>query len=118
MFGKAMSFDSKRVWDALTYYIVQTVVLVGVSTTLVYVLGMVGVVDGGAGSFFDGGETYKLIGTAFVLLLTSGILFGKGLSNDLFAFALGILAVYLAWDSSVMLGMIPVALLSTLDGKK
>ncbi|MBI2234704.1 MAG: hypothetical protein HYU57_06955, partial [Micavibrio aeruginosavorus] len=46
MFGKAMNFDSKGVWDALTYYIVQLVVLVGVSTTLVHVLGMVGVVEG------------------------------------------------------------------------
>lgn len=117
MFGKAMNFDSKRVWDALTYYIVQMVVLVGVSTTLVHVLGMVGVVEG-AGSFFDGGDTYTLIGTAFVLLVSSGILFSKGLSNDLFAFALTILAVYLAWDNSVLMGMIPVALMSTFDAKK
>ena len=117
MFGKTLSFDSKRVWDALTYYIVQTVILVGVSTTLVYALGMFGVVDGG-GSFFDGGETYKLIGTAFVLLVSSGILYSTGLSNDLFAFALTAIAVYLAWDSSVMLAMIPVALMSTFDSKK
>lgn len=117
MFGKALNFDSKRVWDALTYYIVQLVVLVGVSTTLVHVLGMVGVVEG-AGSFFDGGDIYTTIGTAFVLLVSSGILFSKGLSNDLFAFALTVVAVYLSWDSSVMMGMIPVALLSTLDAKK
>ncbi len=117
MFGKTMNFDSKRVWDAFTYYIVQTVVLVGIATTLVYALGMFGVVDGG-GSFFEGGETYTMIGTAFVLLLSSGLLFSKGLSNDLLAFAVTILAVYLAWDHSVMMGMIPVALLSTFDSRK
>ena len=117
MFGKAMNFDSKRVWDSLTYYIVQMVVLVGVSTVLVHVLGMVGVVEGGGG-FFEGSDTYTLIGTAFVLLVSSGILFSKGLSNDLFAFALTVLAVYLAWDNSVLLGMIPVALLSTFDSRK
>jgi len=117
MFGKTLSFDSKRVWDALTYYIVQMIVLVGVSTVLVYALGMFGVVDGG-GSFFEGGETYKLIGTAFVLLIASGILYSKGLSNDMFAFALTVLAIYLAWDTSVMLAMIPVALMSTFDAKK
>lgn len=116
MFGKTLSFDSKRVWEAFTFYIVQTVVLVGVATTLVYALGMFGVVDGG-GSFFEGGDTYTLIGTAFVLLVSSGILYSKGLSSDLFAFALTVIAVYLAWDSSVLLGMIPVALMSTFDKK-
>lgn len=117
MFGKTLNFDSKRVWDAFTYYIVQTVVLVGVATTLVYGLGMVGVVHEN-GSFFAGGETYRMIGTAFVLLISSGLLFSKGLSNDLFAFAVTILAIYLSWHNSVMLGMIPVALMSTFDAKK
>jgi len=117
MFGKALNFDSKRVGDALSYYIVQMVVLVGVSTVLMHVLGMVGVVDG-AGSFFEGGDNYTLIGTAFVLLISSGMLFSKGLSNDLFAFALTIAAVYLSWHDSVMVGMIPVALMSTFDSKK
>lgn len=117
MFGKAMNFDSKRVWDAFTYYVVQTVVMVGVATTLVYVLGMVGVMHGG-GNFFDGGDNYRTIGTAFVLLITSSMLFSKGLSNDMFAFAMTVLALYLSWHHNVMLGMIPVALLSTFDGKK
>lgn len=117
MFGRSLSFDSKRVWDALTYYIVQTVILVGVATTLVYAMNMFGVIDGG-GSFFDGGETYTIIGTAFVLLISSGILYSKGLSNDLFAFALTAIAVYLAWDVNIMLAMIPVALMSTFDAKK
>jgi hypothetical protein len=117
MFGKTLSFDSKRVWDAFTYYIVQTVVLVGVATTLVYGLNMFGVVHE-TGSFFAGGETYRLIGTAFVLLVSSGMLYSKGLSNDMFAFAVTVLAIYLAWDHSVMLAMMPVALMSTFDAKK
>ena len=117
MFGKSLSFDSKRVWDALTYYVVQMIVLVGVSTVLVYALGMFGVVEGGGG-FFDGGEIYRLIGTAFVLLIASGILYSKGLSNDMFAFAMTALAVYLAWDTNILLAMVPVALMSTFDAKK
>lgn len=117
MFGKAMNFDSKRVWDAFTYYIVQTVVLVGVATTLVYGLNMFGVVHE-SGSFFAGGETYRMIGSCFVLLVSSGILYSKGLSNDMFAFAVTVAAIWLAWDHSVMLGMVPVALLSTFDSKK
>ena len=45
------------------------------------------------------------------------------LMDTIFAFptlllALTVVAVYLSWDSSVMMGMIPVALLSTLDAKK
>lgn len=117
MFGKTLNFDSKRVWDAFTYYIVQTVVLVGVATTLVYGLNMFGVVSE-SGSFFAGGETYRVIGSAFVLLISSGILYSKGLSNDMFAFAVTVLAIWLSWHNSVMLGMIPVALLSTFDAKK
>jgi hypothetical protein len=117
MFGKTLNFDSKRVWDAFTYYIVQTVVLVGVATTLVYGLDMFGVVHE-KGSFFAGGDTYRMIGSCFVLLVSSGILYSKGLSNDMFAFAVTMLAVWLSWHHSVMLGMVPVALMSTFDAKK
>jgi len=117
MFGKTLSFDSNRVWEAFTFYIVQTVVLVGVATTLVYGLNMFGVVHE-SGSFFAGGETYRLIGTCFVLLVSSGMLYSKGLSNDMFAFAVTVLAIWLSWQHSVMLAMIPVALMSTFDAKK
>jgi hypothetical protein len=117
MFGKTLNFDSNRVWEAFTFYIVQTVVLVGVATTLVYGLNMFGVVHE-SGSVFAGGETYRLIGTCFVLLVSSGMLYSKGLSNDMFAFAVTVLAIWLSWHNSVMLAMIPVALMSTFDAKK
>lgn len=117
MFGKTLSFDSNRVWEAFTFYIVQTVVIVGVATTLVYGLNMFGVTHE-SGNFFAGGGIYREIGTAFVLLIASGMLYSKGLSNDMFAFAVTVLAVWLSWHHSAMFGMIPVALMSTFDAKK
>lgn len=117
MFGKVFSINQKTVWDAIMFYVVQTVILVGVSTTLVYVLGMMGVVEG-AGSFFDGGSVHTMIGTAFVLLLASGIVMSKGLSSDIFSIVLAITGIYLAWSTGVLLGLIPVALLSTFDARK
>lgn len=116
MFGKVFSINQKTVMDAVTFFVVQTVILVGVSTTLAYVLGMMGVVDG-AGSFFDGGSIHTMIGTAFVLLLASGIVMSKGLSSDIFSIIVAFAGVYLAWTTGVLLGLIPVALLSTFDAR-
>ena len=114
MFGKYTDVSAQRdVVGAVVFYFAQMVVLVGLSSVLVHFLGMAGVVDGG-GSFFDGGEFYTLIGTAFVLLLSGAVLRAKGMTNDLFAVVCAIAAIYLSWDMSVMIGMIPVALLTTM----
>lgn len=117
MFGKVISINQKTVTDAIMFYIVQTVILVGISTTLAYVLGMMGVVET-TGSFFEGGSFYTMIGTAFVLLLSSGIVMSKGLSSDIFSIIIAVAGIYLAWTSGVLLGLIPVALLSTFDSRK
>ena len=116
MFGKVFSINQKTVVDAVMFFVVQTVILVGISTTLVHVMGMMGMAEG-AGSFFDGGSIYTMIGSAFVLLLASGIVMSKGLSSDIFSIILAVAGVYLAWTTGILLGLIPIALLSTFDAR-
>ena len=56
MFGKILDVGSHRsLSQAIWFYVLSLVLLVGMSTTLVHFLGMMGVVDGTVGSFFSGG---------------------------------------------------------------
>lgn len=118
MFGKMLDVTTTRsTTDAVWFYLTSLVLLVGFSTVLGHVLGMVGVVDV-VGSFFDGGHIHTLIGTGFVLVLSSLILTGRKLTSDLFSILLVGIGVYLSYTTNVMLGMIPVALLTTLHSTK
>ncbi len=117
MFGRMLDVNSTRSsTDAVLFYVMSLVLLVGLSTVLVHVLSMVGVVDK-VGSFFEGGHIHTLIGTGFVLVLSSLILTGRKMTSDLFSILLVGIGVYLAYTTNVMLGMIPVALLTTLNHK-
>lgn len=98
---------------AFWFYILSVVLLVGISTTLVHFLGMVGAVDG-SGSFFTGSTTYTLIGSLFTLLVSGLILSHRKLTSDIFAVLLTVVAVYLSYTTDVMLGLIPVAILTTI----
>jgi hypothetical protein len=98
---------------AFWFYVLSLVILVGISTTLVHFLGMVGVVEV-SGSFFSGGEIYTLIGSLFVLFVSGLILSHRSLTGDIFAVLLVAVGIYLAYTTSVMLGLIPVALLTML----
>ena len=114
MIGKILDVGhSRSTTEAFVFYVVSLVMLVGISTTLVYFLGMVGVVEG-TGSFFEGGDLFTLIGSIFVLMVSGLILTHRKLTNDIFSVLMVVLAVYLAYDMSVMVGLIPVALLTTL----
>lgn len=104
--------------DAGIFYIMATILLVGFSTTLVHVLGMTGVIEGGVGHFFAGGEMHTLIGTGFVLVLSSLILSGKKLTGDLYSILLAGVGIYLAFTSSVLLGLVPVAVLTMMKSGK
>jgi hypothetical protein len=118
MFGKIIDTSHTRTTtEAVWFYIASLILLVGISTVLVHVLSMVGIVSG-VGSFFDGGNIYTLIGTGFVLLLSTMMLTSKKLTSDLLSILLVGVGVYLAFTSSVLLGMIPVALLSTISSNK
>ena len=113
MIGKMLDSTVKTVIDSISVYLTSLILLVGLSTVLVHVLGLVGVVSN-AGSIFTGGGVFTMIGTGFVLVLSSLILHEKKLTGDMFAVLLMGVGIYLAYTSSVFLGLVPVALLTTI----
>lgn len=116
MFGFLKSLDVTKthsVTDAVWFYITGLIMMIGFTTVLGYVLSSLGMVEK-VGGFFEGGHTYTLLGTGFVLLLSSMILTGRKLTSDLFSIVLVGIGVYLAFTTSLILGMVPVALLTTL----
>jgi hypothetical protein len=117
MFGKILDVGHHRTtWDAVVFYFISLTLMVGISTTLVHFLGMAGVVDN-TGSFFGGGEVYTLIGTVLTLLVGGLILSARNLTSDLFSVLVIAVGVYLAYTSSVMIGLVPIALLTTIKTK-
>jgi hypothetical protein len=117
MFGKILDVGHHRTtMDAVWFYFISLTLMVGISTTLVHFLGMAGVVDT-TGSFFGGGEVYTLIGTVLVLALSGLILSSRNLTSDIFSVLVVGVGVYLAYTSSVMIGLVPVALLTTIKTK-
>ncbi len=114
MFGKILDVGTHRsTMDAVWFYILSLVLLVGISTTLVHFLGMAGVVDSTTG-FFSGGEIHTLIGSLFVLMVSGLILTSRKMTSDIFAVLVAGVGIYLAYTTSIMLGLIPVALLTTM----
>lgn len=117
MFGKVLDVGHHRsTMDAVWFYFISLTLMVGISTTLVHFLGMAGIVDT-TGSFFGGGEIYTLIGTVLVLALSGLILSARNLTSDIFSVLVVAVGVYLAYTGSVMIGLIPVALLTTIKTK-
>lgn len=100
---------------AFWFYVLSVVMLVGISTTLLHFLSVVGVVDGG-GTFFGGSTLHTLVGSIFTLFVSGLILTHRKLTSDIFAVLLTVVAVYLAYTTDVMLGLIPVAILTTIKG--
>lgn len=118
MFGKMIdTTHTRNTTEAVWFYLTSLILLVGVSTVLVHVLSLMGIVSG-VDSFFDGGSVYTIIGTGFVLLLSTMILTGRKLTSDLLSILLVGIGVYLSFTTSVLLGMIPIALLTTVGGHK
>lgn len=114
MIGKILDVGHVRsTVGAMWFYVLSLVLLVGISTTLVHFLGMMGVVDG-SGTFFAGSEIHTLIGSLFVLFVSGLILTHRKMTSDIFAVLLTVVAIYLAYTTSIMLGLIPVALLTTI----
>lgn len=114
MFGKMLDVSHHRTTtEAVWFYFIALTLMVGISTTLVHFLGLMNVVDGG-GSFFGGGEVFTLIGTVLTLMIGGLILTSRNLTSDIFSVLVVGVGVYLAYTSSVMIGLIPVALLTTM----
>lgn len=99
---------------AFWFYVTSVVLLVGISTTAIHVLHHLGFVESTGGNFFIGGEMYTIIGSLFVLLVSGLILTHRKMTGDIFAVLLVAVGLYLAYTSSVMLGLIPVAILTML----
>ena len=118
MFGHITNLTHKRsLMEAVGFYLFFTVLLVGLSTFAGHYLGVLGMIDGTVGSFFEGGGIHTLIGTGWVLMLSGMILSHKGLTNDMLSVVLTVVGIYLAYTVNIMLGMVVVSYLTTL-GKK
>lgn len=117
MFGKILDVGHHRTTtEAVWFYLISLTLMVGISTTLIHFLGMAGVVET-TGSFFGGGTIYTQIGTVLTLMIGGLILSSRNLTSDIFSVLVVAVGVYLAYTSSVMIGLVPVALLTTLKTK-
>ncbi|MGB4107034.1 MAG: hypothetical protein WBK55_04490 [Alphaproteobacteria bacterium] len=105
---------TRSITGAVGFFLFHTILLVGLSTFLGHYLVTLGVIDGTVGSFFDGGEIHTLIGTGWVMILSSMILSGKKLTSDLMSVIIALVGIYLAYTVNVMLGMVVVSYLTTL----
>ena len=114
MFGKMLDVGHHRTTtEAVWFYFIALTLMVGVSTTLVHFLGLAGVVHE-TGSFFGGGEMYTMIGSVMVLMISGLILTSRNLTSDIFSVLVVAVGVYLSYTSNVMIGLIPVTLLTTI----
>jgi len=96
------------------FFLFHVILLVGLSTFLGHYLVTLGVIDGTVGSFFEGGDIHTMIGAGWTLILSSMILSGKKLTNDIMSVIIALVGVYLAYTVNVMVGMVVVAYLTTL----
>ncbi len=119
MFAKITELGVVRsVTGAVGFFLFYTVLLVGLSTFLGHYLGVLGIVDiASVGSFFEGSDIHTLIGAGWVLMLSGMILSSRNMTGDLLSVLIAFIGVYLAYEVSVLLGMVVVAYLTTL-GKK
>lgn len=105
---------TRSLTESLGFFVFHAIVLVGLSTFLGHYLVTFGVIDGVVGSFFDGGVIHTMIGTGWVMILSSMILSGKKLTSDLMSVIIAVVGIYLAYTVNVLLGMVVVSYLTTL----
>ena len=105
---------TRSITSAIGFFLFHVMLLVGLSTFLGHYLVTLGVIEGVVGSFFDGGSIHTMIGAGWTLILSSMVLTGKKLTNDIMSVIIALVGVYLAYTVDVMLGMVVVAYLTTL----
>lgn len=105
--------QSRSITGAMGFFLFYTILVVGLSTFLGHYMSVFGLVDGGVGSFFDGGSMHTLIGTGWVLILSSMILNAKKLTSDLMSVIIALVGVYLSYTVDVLVGMVVVSYLTT-----
>ncbi|MGH1403456.1 MAG: hypothetical protein ACRBDL_04375 [Alphaproteobacteria bacterium] len=104
--------------QALGFFLFYTVLLVGLSTFLGHYFGVLGMVDGTVGTFFEGSHWHTMVGTGWTLILSSMILSGKKLTNDTMAVVIAFVGAYLSYKVDILLGMVVVSYLTTLEKGK
>lgn len=104
----------RSITGAFGFYLFHTILLIGLSTFLGHYLHSFGVIDAVVGGFFEGGSVHTLIGTGWVMILSSMILSSKKLTNDIMSVILALVGIYLAYTVNVLLGMVVVSYLTTL----
>lgn len=115
MFGHITNLTQTRsLTEAFGFYLFYTILLVGLSTFLGHYMHTFGMIDGTVGGFFDGGSLHTMIGTGWVLLVSSMILSGKKLTGDLMAVLIAVVGIYLSYTVDVLIGMVVVSYLTTL----
>lgn len=110
--------QTRSLTQAFGFFLFYTVLLVGLSTFLGHYGVMFGLIDGTVGSFFDGGHLHTLIGTGWTLILSSMILTGKKLTNDLMSVIIALVGIYMSYTVDVLMGMVVVAYLTTVSSGK
>lgn len=121
MFGHLTDLSHNRSHtEALGFFVFFTVFLVGLSSVLGTVLHTLGVGDVGVvtGVAITGVGINTMIGTLFVVLLSSMILISKKLTSDTLAVILTIIGIYVSYKVDVLLGMLIVTYLTTMKGGK
>lgn len=121
MFGHLTDFGHSRSnGEALGFFIFFTVLLVGLSTVLGSILGTLGLnlIDGSVTTTIMTGVTVNtMIGTLFVLVMSSMILVSKKLTGDLLSIILTVVGVYVSYHINMLLGMLIVSYLTTVKVK-
>lgn len=105
---------TRSITESIGFFIFHTILLVGLSTFLGHYMVTFGLIDGVVGSFFDGGTIHTLIGTGWVMMLSSMILSGKKLTNDMMSVIIALVGIYLAYTVNVLVGMVVVSYLTTM----
>ncbi len=114
MFNHITNIAQKRsMTEAFGFFLFYTILLVGLSTFLGHYLVVFGMLEGVVGNFFDGGSVHVMIGTGWTLIMSSMILSGKKLTNDLMSVIIALVGIYLAYTVNVLLGMVVVSYLTT-----
>lgn len=105
---------TRSITGAFGFFVFYTILLVGLSTFLGHYLHTFGVLSNTVGGFFDGGHIHTLIGTGWVLMVSTMILQGKKLTNDIMSVVVALIGIYLSYTVDVLLGMVVVSYLTTL----
>ncbi|GJL84434.1 MAG: hypothetical protein DHS20C02_02090 [Micavibrio sp.] len=92
--------------QAVGFFVFYSILLIGLTTFLGDVNGLLSLVEVGSIS--------TLVGAGWTMVLSSMILSGKKLTNDMMAVIIAVVGIYLSYTVDVTIGMVVAAYLTTL----